>query len=60
MTKWLVLMFFALCMVAAMRIEQLWTLWLLIPAFSWLYLWAESLEDAEAPLQDRTCVHYID
>lgn len=60
MAKWMIFIFFTVCVVAAMRVNQLWTLWVLIPAFSVLYNWAESLEYTEAPLQGRTHVHYIE
>ena len=60
MTKWLIFVFFVVCVVVAMQIAQLWTLWVLIPTFAWLYNWAESLEYMEAPLQDRTHTHYIE
>ena len=60
MTKWLIFVFFIVCLVVAMQIEQLWTLWVLIPTFAWLYNWAEIMEDTKAPLLDRTRIHDID
>ncbi len=45
MTKWLIFLFFAICIVTAMRVDQLWTVMILIPVFAILYNYAEWLED---------------
>ena len=41
MVKWLIFVVFAVLIVIAMRVDQLWTIIVLIPTFAWLYNWAE-------------------
>ncbi len=60
MAKWAVFAFFWIVMTVSLSQAQLWTWWILIPVFTVLYNWAESLEYPEAPLQDRTHTHYIE
>jgi len=45
MTKWMTVAVFTVFLVAAMRTGELWTVMILIPAFAWLFNWADSIEE---------------